>query len=204
MAAIATIVLAFGWPLPSPEQTGSGQTELERPAPAGEGTAGSLAPGEKTLGIHDVANPQVAGEGTSAQGRAWSLATGRQAENFCMSLVVSGPNGPNSEGQCGGMTPGNFGVSFYSGQHEGDPVLFYGTAPDAARTVAITVGAAEHRAPVFDDPHDIPGRFYVVEAPGYWAKMHSSRMRLLDENHQPLTSFERTRALVRASSPLNR
>jgi hypothetical protein len=191
-AGILAILLAFGWPSPSTEKTGSGETEVQRP-PAVAGTAGSLAPSEKTLGIDPASNPQVAGEGTSARGRAWSLATGRQAESFCLSLVVSGANGPYAAAQCGGMTPGSFGVAFNSGDEEGDPVLFYGTAPDAARIVAITVGAAEHRAPVFNDPHGIPGRFYVVEAPGYWREMKTSRMTLLDENDQPLTGIERTR-----------
>jgi hypothetical protein len=195
VAAVIAVLVAFGWPLPSPEQEG----EVQR-SPSVAANPGSLTPDEKTLGLKPASNPQVAGEGRSAGGHEWALATGRMAEHFCLSLAVSTVDGPYSTGQCGGIVPAGFGVSFNSDE-ENDPILFYGTAPDAARTVAITVGAVEHRAPVFDDPHGMPGRFYVIEAPGYWSEMRTSRMGLLDENDEPLTRFERTRALVRGSSP---
>lgn len=155
---------------------------------------------DDTSGLFGAEERLSLAQGTTTEGGKWLLATAREGQSFCLSLRVAAPGAsPQASVNCGGMTPNTF---FGTIGDSGSTQLLYGTAPDRAATVRTVPDQGPSRdTTVVDDPHGLPGKFYVVELGD--ADAADLRVTLLDAGGQPLAAPTTANLLIKRSSPLD-
>jgi hypothetical protein len=135
---------------------------------------------EDTAGL-DAQDEAAIAEGTTSARTPWRLSTGNEDESLCVSLRVSSDSGPAASVVCG-MRAGALGAGL-STDPASAATLVFGTAPDEARSGAVTTDGASDGFSTIDDERGIAGRFYVAEAP---ADFTQSRIVFRDADGKPL------------------
>lgn len=168
-------------------------------ASAAVGAVVALDEPDDTSGLRGGQERFAVAQGITAGGDQWRLATARQGPSFCLSLRVTAPGAsPQASLNCGGLGPSTFGATASSGTTQ----LLFGTAPDRAAAVrTIQKEGSPRDTKVVDDPHGLPGKFFVAELGD--ADVAELRVTLLDGGGQPLAPSATAVSLLERSSPLD-